>query len=310
MVSAEMLVRTPMKDGSGPVYRAPIQGPRDDRPLGYVEIDVDFAIRRYRTLSTWRDCHRYGPDATDALTDEDIAPWVAAATRNIGFRFAPEVDLAVHLARHAEKRANRPEPQPRELLEQIAPQAKRMSQTYRGLAGIGLLNVLGLPASTVLGPDRARLDIGDTRDAGDEEPSLLQYVALAIERGEAAALDDIVRWLRQNAKKGPKQYDWSMILRTYRYTALALRAFRLRWRQGLVADDRDRPLLERLKNAGFDIGTVAEQNPGGDFGTARQVVALEFKVKSSTIVKMWKKRATLLPKEDRLLPPRYQKPVE
>jgi len=135
------------------------------------------------------------------------------------------------------------------------------------------------------------------------ESETMQYVALAIERGETAALNDIVRWLRQNAKKGPKEYDWPTILRAYRYTAQALRAFRQRWREGLVADDRDRSFIEGLERAQLDVRTVAEQDGGGDLTVARQVVAVQFHVSASTIAKMWKKRARILPKEDRLLPP-------
>jgi hypothetical protein len=275
------------------VVRAVIPGWVDDPVLGYIAIDLAAAIARYRRRL--RDGRR------GRVSDAQLTQWVTGATESLGFRLGPELDSAIDHVEHAESRRKRRQPKAGELLDQVTTHAQRRDWRFRHLVGIGALIVLGKPASEVLGKDRARLDIGESQDEEDPEPSFIQYIALAIERGEAAALDDIVRWMRKRARTGPKEHDWATILRAYRYTAAALGELRQRWNDGLHADARDRRLLRDLKASGLDVRAVVEQGRARDLKIARQLVARRFHVTASTIMKMWKKRATLLPPGDRLL---------
>jgi hypothetical protein len=278
-----------------PDGRALIPGFVDDPALGYVHIDLAAATARYRR----RRRDERGKSATDA----QIVQWVAAATHGLAFRFGTDLDAEVDHLQYAELRAKRQrsEPQAGELLNQVSSHAQRRDWRFRHLAGIGALVLLNKPVSEVLGTGRARLDLGETQGEDDAEPTFLQYIALAIERGEAAALDDVVRWMRQRARSGPKEQDWPTILRAYRYTAAALGELRRRWNDGLTADVRDEALRTQLEAAGLDVEAVVEQGSRSDLKVARRLVSRRFQVTPNTIAKMWKKRATVLPSGDRLL---------
>jgi hypothetical protein len=152
-----------------------------------------------------------------------------------------------------------------------------------------LFAALQTPASVLL-PDRPRIRYADETGS---EPTLAEYVAMAIEIGDAAALDHIATWMRQFVTRGADEADWPNILRSYRYTADALRELADHWDQGQTGDA---DLIRRIQAAGLDVRTVAECRRQHK-AMARRMVAREHHVSEQTIRKMWKRRATILPEE-------------
>ena len=99
---------------------------------------------------------------------------------------------------------------------------RKLKATISRAAFLRLLHTLEQPVSSVLPPHRGRLPLEvDLHD----ELKFGEYLAIAIETGEAAALDTLNDWMRQSVRRGPKERDWATILRTYAYTRDALRPF-------------------------------------------------------------------------------------
>ena len=194
-----------------------------------------------------------------------------------------------------------PEPAPAPDPQEEAVQTHRTlrNTVARGMAGVRLLAALERPASQML-PDRPHLQVADEGCRND--PSLLEYVAMAIESGNAAALDAIADKMRMFVKRGAKDEDWPTILREYRYTWQALHTLATEWAAGVRETElSNKDLVHRLGRASFDVRAIAEASVRDQGAIARRLVASEQHVSPLTIAKMWKQRRQILPAEDWLL---------
>jgi len=229
----------------------------------------------------------------------DLAPlWLADCLPRLAKRFLDDLSVQMGVSQRLLEPPN-PIP-PQESLEAVEAHRNRRNGSYRFLAGLRLLSVLEQPASAFL-QDRPRLRYADEVADDDSEVTLLQYIAVAIETGDAAALEAIARGLKVFVQPGPKKEDWATILRSWRYTAAAVREAATEWARGVdVGALSNQDLVQRIVRAGLKIETTLESKRT-HLVSARQIVAKEYHVRPSTIGKMWKRRAEVLPAGDQML---------
>ena len=178
----------------------------------------------------------------------DLRRWLPEAslwaTRNVG----SDLPLGVGRAKWEEERSDqKQQPPAAEMLENIQSHVEQRDDSYHEDAGRRLAYELGRFASQVPGLTAPELRRGESAGL-----SFLEYIAVAVETGDAPAIDAIEEWMRRHAKPGPKGEDWPTVLRTYRYVARAIQTFRA----GSNTEAADQPLLERFSRAGIDLMTI------------------------------------------------------
>lgn len=262
---------------AGPVSVQEIGSP----PLGYLLLSEPAVSTWYQTSITERDWIPHEP------ADGEILTWLLETSPARALKLLD--DLFWQLLIERRERELEPPPTPQEVLEATERHRIRRNARARAFAALRLRMMLRSPVSDAL-PNRTRVPIADEADS---EPTLEEYIAMAIETGEAGALKDIARLMRHFVTRGAKPPDWPTILRSYRATWDALDELTHDWRAG---QEGDAPLVSRIVAAGLDVEHVAE-SPRQHGITARKIVGREQRVQPSTIGKMWKQRASLLPEE-------------
>ncbi len=254
-----------MSDGPSDDFPRQTHAVRDQQTLADVTLDWPEIIRAYNA--------RFPHDQIGV----DDARRAAALPNPHGFQLSQRLGLAIVIWLRDRVEALRIDDQVRSRDQIVAQRSideeredlnAQQAARYvfgRGMAHLALLAAFEKPAADVLGPDRPRLKFGDNPEILEREPTFGAYLALAIETGNAMAIDAIRRWMTTYAKSGPKLNDWLTILERFELERRAVRAKRTDATQDVI--DREAAIIV-----------------GGQFG-----------IEPSSIIQRWKKRQEFAP---------------
>jgi hypothetical protein len=232
--------------------------------------------------------------SADCATETNVGRWLKSSGFELVLHLAADLPVVLDVARCEEERAERVRhdtPAPPTIAD-VRKDVARRDYTYSQLCTFGLQDLFGHQVSAVL-PSAPKLKQLET---DNERLDVFSYLAVAVDTGDGAAIEAILKWLKGAAKRGMNELDWITILREFSVTRREIKAV-------LKDAGRSRSGAERwARFAGTDIGRRLavhaflrdELSCDGTLRTptdlAADLVGQEEQVSPKNLKDMWKDR--------------------